>query len=49
MPSLAHLLGVVVLVAGTSGCTLLDLLLGETPPFDPGATFPIPSAAATFT
>lgn len=52
MPGLSHLLAVVVLVvAGTSGCTLLDLLLG-TPPFDPNQPFPsfaFPTAEATFT
>ena len=35
-------------MAGTSGCTLLDLLLGnDLPPFSDGS-FPIPTASATF-
>ena len=49
MFGLPHLLGVVTLAAGVSGCSLLDLLLGAPPDFDPSATFPIPTAAAKFT
>lgn len=47
----AHVLAVGLVMAGTSGCTLLDLLLGTgVPGFDPNATFqPFPTAEATFT
>jgi len=47
----AHVLAVALLVTGTSGCTLLDLLLGVggvVPPFDPNEPFPFPTAEATF-
>ena len=44
----AHVLAVGLLMAGTSGCTLLDLLLGGSS-FNPQEPFPFPSAAATFT
>ena len=51
-----HILAVALLVTGTSGCTLVDLLLGSgaiSPPFDPNEPFPsfqpFPSAAAAFT
>jgi hypothetical protein len=48
---LPHVLAVVLLVAGVSGCSLLDLLFGlEPPPFDPDESFPpFPTAEATFT
>jgi hypothetical protein len=47
----AHVLAVTLLVTATSGCTVLDLLLGVSgaPPFDPDDPFPVPSAEATFT
>ena len=50
MGGLPHVLAVGLLAAGLSGCTLLDLLLGSTPP-GPGASFPPqpePSAVATY-
>lgn len=48
MHGIPFAIAVALLVTGTSGCTLLDLLLGQ-PPFDPNAPFPLPSAQATFT
>jgi hypothetical protein len=47
--SLPHVLGMFLIATGLSGCTLLELLLGQPPSFDPDATFPIPTAEATFT
>ena len=44
----AHVLAVAALMAGTSGCALLDLLLGGSA-FNPDEPFPFPSAEATFT
>jgi hypothetical protein len=45
-----HVLAVALVMAGASGCTLLDLLLGTGPGFDPNATFPpFPTAEASFT
>jgi hypothetical protein len=45
-----HVLAVALVMAGASGCTLLDLLLGSSPGFDPNATFPpFPTAEASFT
>jgi hypothetical protein len=44
----AHILAVGLLMAGTSGCTLLDLLLGTPPSFDPDEPFPFPTTEATF-
>jgi hypothetical protein len=47
---LPHLLGVLLITTGVSGCAFLDLLLGLDPGFDPDATFPpFPTAEATFT
>jgi hypothetical protein len=47
---LPHVLGVVLLVTGLSGCSLLDLLFGVEPPsFDPDEPFPFPTAEAVFT
>ena len=43
-----HVLAVVLLAIGLSGCSLLDLLLGAEPPFDPDEPFPFPTAEATF-
>jgi hypothetical protein len=45
---LPQLAGIALITVGATGCTFLDLLLGQGPGFDPGASFPIPSAAATF-
>jgi hypothetical protein len=45
---LPHVLAVVLLAAGVSSCSLLDLLFGLEPPFDPDAPFPFPTAEATF-
>lgn len=46
----AHILAVTLLVSATSGCTVLDLLLGlpGDPSFNPDDPFPFPSAEATF-
>ena len=51
MHGLPHVLGVVLLVTGMSGCSLLDLLFGVEPfpSFDPDEPFPFPTAEATFT
>lgn len=48
MRGLAHVLAVAALVSGISGCSLLDLLLADAPPFDPDEPFPFPTAEATF-
>jgi hypothetical protein len=45
---LPHVLGVILITTGVTGCTFLDALLGQSP-FDPDAPFPNPSAATTFT
>jgi hypothetical protein len=46
----AHVLAVALVMAGTSGCSLLDLLLGTGfGPLDPGGEPPFPTASATFT
>jgi hypothetical protein len=46
---LPHVLAVGLLVTQLSGCSLLDLLFGVEPPFDPDDPFPFPTAEATFT
>lgn len=48
MLGLPQLAGIALITVGATGCTFLDLLLGQAPGLDPGASFPIPSAAATF-
>ena len=51
MPGLQHVLAVLLISFGVSGCFFLDLLLGG-PGIDPDASFPpfpLPSAEATFT
>jgi hypothetical protein len=47
---LPHVLAVVLLMTGLSGCSLLDLLFGMEPPssFDPDEPFPFPTAEVTF-
>ena len=50
MGGLPHILAVGLLAAAVSSCSLLDLLLGNSP-FDPNATdspFPVPSATASY-
>lgn len=49
MPGLPHVAGVILLVMGMSSCSLLDLLFGIEPPFDPDEPFPFPTAEASFT
>ena len=48
MIGLPHVLAVILLVTGLSSCSLLDLLFGVEPPFDPDEPFPFPTAEAIF-
>ena len=48
MPGLQHVLAVGLVVTQLSGCSLLDLLFGVPPPFDPDEPFPFPTVEASF-
>jgi hypothetical protein len=52
MGAVSPVLAVILLATGVSGCSLLNLLLGGPPDFDPDASappFPFPSTAPAFT
>jgi hypothetical protein len=48
LPALQHVLAVGLVVTQLSGCSLLDLLFGFPPPFDPDEPFPLPTLEASF-